>query len=134
MPLEAEEAGSPADWLRHARSDLAYATAPRPVGGLLEVPCFHAQQAAEKSIKAVLVALEVGVPRTHNLTTLIEHVPPSVAVPPDVKDATVLTDYAVSARYPGIAEPIEEDEYRQAVAHARRVLAWAESVIPALEG
>ncbi len=129
MPPESVEPGSPADWLRHARSDLAYATAPRPLDGLPETLCFHAQQAAEKSIKAVLVARRVPVPRTHNLKTLLEVLPPSFLVPSEVEEAVGLTDYAVVTRYPGDFEPVDEEEYLQAIAHARNVLAWAEKVI-----
>ncbi len=129
-----DEAGTPADWLRHARSDFAYATAPRPADGLLEVPCFHAQQAAEKSIKAVLVALQIPVPRTHNLKALLERLPRSLHVPPEIEEAAMLTDYAVLARYPGGFEPVEEDEYQEAVEHARRLLTWAEAVIASLQG
>jgi hypothetical protein len=50
-----------------------------------------------------------------------------------VEEAVVLTDYAVLYRYPGDLEPIDETEYRQAIAHARHVLAWAERVVAALE-
>ncbi|MGD0091486.1 MAG: HEPN domain-containing protein [Planctomycetota bacterium] len=48
--------GSPEEWLRYARSDLAVARKPCQPEILLETLCFHAQQAAEKSLKAVLVA------------------------------------------------------------------------------
>lgn len=132
MPPEPEEPGSPAHWLRHARGDLAYATAPLPPGGLLEIPCFHAQQAAEKSIKAVLIALEVSFPRTHNLKTLLEWLPDDVELPEDVEDAAILTEYAVSTRYPSDSEPIDDDEYRKAVEHARCVLRWAEAFVAGL--
>jgi HEPN domain-containing protein len=49
------EPGSPAAWLRYARSDLALARVPARGEVLLESLCFHAQQAVEKSLKAVLV-------------------------------------------------------------------------------
>jgi hypothetical protein len=49
------EPGSPADWLRYARSDLALARIERPAEVFLEMLCFHAQQAVEKSLKAVLL-------------------------------------------------------------------------------
>jgi len=52
------EAGSPRDWLRLAKADLAIARLELPPDGLLELLCFHAQQAAEKSIKAVLLQEE----------------------------------------------------------------------------
>jgi len=43
----------PRRWLENARADLALARSPLPLGGLYEHLCFHAQQAAEKSLKAV---------------------------------------------------------------------------------
>jgi HEPN domain-containing protein len=68
---------------------------------LLETLCFHAQQAVEKCLKAVLVSRGIAPPATHNLKTLVERFPPGLEVPAHVVDATVLTDYAVTARYPG---------------------------------
>lgn len=44
----------PRTWLLHARSDLNLASSRFPEV-LYEQLCFHAQQAAEKSIKAVLI-------------------------------------------------------------------------------
>lgn len=43
-------------WIAHARGDLA--EAPPPFGVPLELLCFHAQQAAEKALKAVLLSLD----------------------------------------------------------------------------
>jgi len=51
------EPGSPADWLRYAHSDLVLAETPPPTGVLLELLCYHAQQAAEKALKAALLHL-----------------------------------------------------------------------------
>lgn len=45
-----------ARWLAYADSDLAVARGADRPGVLTETLCFHAQQAAEKAIKAVLVA------------------------------------------------------------------------------
>lgn len=129
MPPDPDGPGSPAHWLRHARSDLAYATATVPPGGLLEVPCFHAQQAAEKAIKAVLVAAQLPIPRTHNLKTLLERLPASVDVPEEVEGAAILTDYAVETRYPSDIEPVTEEECRDAVENAQRVVKWAEGMV-----
>lgn len=41
----------------------------------------------------------------------------------------LLSDYAVTTRYPGDWEPVGEDEYRQALAHAEEVWNWVVSVI-----
>ena len=43
--------------------------------------------------------------------------------------ATVLTPYAVETRYPGEAEPVTEEEYRQAVALTEKIVRWAEKII-----
>jgi HEPN domain-containing protein len=53
MPQDRPAPGSAADWLSRAKGDPAIAKAPLPEGALLEDLCFHAQQAAEKALKAV---------------------------------------------------------------------------------
>ena len=53
MPPERQAPGSTEDWIQRARSSLALAKVPLPEGALYEDLCFHAQQAAEKAIKAV---------------------------------------------------------------------------------
>ena len=55
MPVEPKETGSPQDWLRHARSDLALSRMPKTRAVLYQHLCFHAQQAAEKALKAVFL-------------------------------------------------------------------------------
>lgn len=50
-------------------------------------------------------------------------------MPETVQEAAILTDYAVSARYPGLLEPIEEDELERAIALAEGVVAWASAQI-----
>lgn len=55
MPPERPVPGTPADWLARARSDLGLSQVPLPRGTLYEDLCFHAQQAAEKAMKAVYV-------------------------------------------------------------------------------
>lgn len=123
------EPGSPADWLRHARSDLSLARSSGDPDTLPETLCFHAQQTVEKCFKAVLVSRGIAPPATHNLKTLIERFPPDIALPPDLVDAAALTDYAVTARYPGAYEEVDNEEYREALRTAERVLSWAVEVL-----
>jgi HEPN domain-containing protein len=47
--------GTPEGWLARAAGDRALAKVSLPAGGYYEDLCFHAQQAAEKAIKAVYV-------------------------------------------------------------------------------
>ena len=124
-----DQSGSPEDWLRHAHSDLQLARLSPPPGVLLEGLCFHAQQAAEKALKAVLVAQDTPFPRTHSIGRLAELLPRGISVPREVEDAASLTDYAVTTRYPGVSEPVDEEEYQGAVRLAEEVLAWAERMV-----
>jgi HEPN domain-containing protein len=121
--------GSPAEWLRYARSDLALAK--RPAGGelMLEGLCFHAQQAAEKSIKAVLIDAGVAFPKVHSIERLIDLLPPSIARTPELAAAAQLTAYATTFRYPGIEEPVSEDQYQEALRTAEAVVAWATALL-----
>ena len=53
MLLDRPTPGTPKDWLARAQGDLALAQISLPEGAYYEDLCFHAQQAAEKAIKAV---------------------------------------------------------------------------------
>ena len=132
MPPEASAPGSAADWLRHARSDLALARVQNTPEILRESLCFHAQQAAEKALKAVLVAQTISFPRTHNLGVLLDLLATALQPPADIQAADILTEYAVSSRYPSEVEPITEEEYQKALNLAERVVAWAEDCAASL--
>ncbi len=107
MPHEGHFSGSPADWLRYAHSDLELARIVRPDEVLFEGLCFHAQQAAEKALKAVLIAKDVPPPKTHNIRTLLDLLPQEIIVPQEIEDTASLSDYAVTSRYPGDFEPVD---------------------------
>ena len=78
--------------------------------------CFHAQQAAEKSLKAVLVHAGSAPPKTHDLIALLaqcaEHAPSLADLEADCR---VLASFAVTSRYPDdLFEPDEADGRRTA--------------------
>jgi len=123
------EPGSPAEWLRYARSDLALARKYGLDDVLLETLCFHAQQSAEKSIKSVLVKEGVPFPRVHSIERLIDLLPPSIPATPNLMAAARLTAYGTTFRYPGIEEPISQEQYHEALRLAEEVFAWAENII-----
>jgi HEPN domain-containing protein len=100
---------------------------------MLEALCFHAQQAAEKAIKAVLVVRGITPPRTHNIGTLLDLIPTDIAQPDNLREAAALTDFAVMSRYPGVAEPIGDAEYREALQLAEAVGSWTEQMIAGTE-
>lgn len=62
----------PADWIRRAENDLRNAehTLTLVHDCPFDTVCFHAQQCAEKYLKALLLARGVRFPRTHDLLEL----------------------------------------------------------------
>jgi len=115
-------------WFQRAKSNLARAELGRQTSDILyEDLCFDAQQAVEKALKDIMAVLEIDIPRTHYLFKLIEE-SGEVQVPESLKEAAILTDYAVTTRYPGDWEPIDEAEYKRAVSLAKEVCRWALSL------
>lgn len=127
------EPGSPQDWLRYAKSDLALAQTRLEEDILPELLCFHTQQCAEKCFKAVLLKAGVLVERTHNLNALIDMLSDVVIVPEHIAQSSYLSDYAVGFRYPSDREPIAVDELHEAIDVAGVVLRWAQAIVNAKE-
>ena len=126
MPNNPPEYDQPECWFRHTDSDLAVAeSAARDV--LPEHKCFHAQQAAEKALKAVCVARGVVFPFTHDIYELIDLLRDSGAdIPVSLEEADELSTYAVNVRYPGALSPkVSERDRKQAARLARAVVEWA---------
>ena len=66
----------------------------------MAITCFHAQQAVEKSLKAVLTARQIGFPRTHNLEELANLVADQGgALPMPPREFRRLNPFAVQFRY-----------------------------------
>ncbi len=97
MPHEVHFSGSPADWLRYARSDLELSRTMRQAEVMFEGLCFHAQQAAEKALKAALISKGVPPPKTHNIRTLLDLLPEEIIALQEIEDAASLSDYALQA-------------------------------------
>jgi len=105
MPPERLHPGLPSEWLRHARSDIFFAQN-RLEEGMLETNCYHAQQSAEKSIKAVCVHRNIRFSYTHDLNRLMTELYPDLeGMPVFTKDLEALSGYAVSGRYPALMNP-----------------------------
>ena len=121
---------NPRDWLARGHSNLLLAESGLQNGVFLEDLCFEAHQAAEKALKAVCVFRNIEFPRTHSLTALSALLEQAgIRLPADVREAGLLTSYAVQARYPDWDEAVTEQEYQRALALARQVVAWAEKSI-----
>jgi HEPN domain-containing protein len=86
-------------------------------------------QSAEKALKAVLIKFNIPFQKTHSIRMLIDLIPDNINVPKEVDDASILTDYAVTARYPVENELVDQKEYFEAVLLAEAVYNWASNII-----
>ncbi len=93
------------------------------------VACFHAQQAAEKALKAVLEARELPVPRTHDLALLAQRLE-EVGPVGEIAEASMrLSLYGVGPQYPGPSGDANEGNARVAIADALAICRWSERVL-----
>ena len=135
MPRNSPAPGSPGEWLARARGDLALARVPLPEGGFYEDLCFHAQQAAEKALKAVYLSRGWTFRYIHDLEELFTDLQAKgLSILGDILEAVILTDYAFDSRYPRMADSITDEEYRKAITLAEQVLGWAEAQMKGAQG
>ncbi len=104
---------NPLDWVEYAEQDWETAQILRRRKRLMAaVICFHAQQCAEKYLKAMPVARRAEFPKTHDLValnTLCQQAGILTGFSPVA--LTLLSEYAVATRYPGdVPAPEEVDE------------------------
>jgi HEPN domain-containing protein len=89
-------------WFRKAESDLLVI---KNNFSAEEIPfdacCFHAQQAAEKYIKAYLVSRLINFPKTHDLQSLLNLcISINDSFSDIIEPAIRLSDFAIAPRYP----------------------------------
>jgi HEPN domain-containing protein len=93
-----------AEWVAKAEADFATMQRESRVrkNPNYDAVCFHAQQSAEKYIKARLCEADISFGKVHDLVALLEQV---LTVEPRWEkfreDLAYLSDFAVSFRYPG---------------------------------
>ena len=110
-------------WLRKAQHDLLNIESNLAAKDIpWDTICFHAQQVAEKVLKAFLVHRGRDLTKTHDLVALLAQCvacDEGLAVLED--DCRKLTSYGVAARYPDDLFEPEETDGRDVVAAAHRV-------------
>ena len=111
------------EWAAHADDDLRVAehTLTLPDECPYRLVAYHAQQCAEKYLKAFLVLRGIDFPFTHNIARLLELCSERADWADTIKDAEELTPFAITARYPGDDEPVSEPEARRAIEIATQV-------------
>lgn len=115
--------------LLKARSDLFNAETVIVTGEALDTVAFHAQQATEKALKALLILQAVEYPLTHDLARLLRlalaYYATLVAHESDVDKFAL---YGVMVRYDQAIYP-GLDETRELLAIARQVYDYAEAAV-----
>jgi HEPN domain-containing protein/predicted nucleotidyltransferase len=91
-------------WLRKAFLDMKAALAVEDDPDLASVVCFHAQQCAEKAIKALLVEQGTHPERTHIMEKLLDALDPAWEVKHARIDWAAFAPWAVEGRYPAGAD------------------------------
>ena len=110
------------EWINKAEGDWASAQREMRARNLpnFDAACFHAQQCAEKYLKARLTEASISFGKTHNLAALLNLVLPVesgwIVLQPHLN---ALNAYAVTYRYPG--NLANKAEAKNAVKACRRV-------------
>ena len=108
-------------WWRKGESDLTNVRMCLAANQVLDTACFHAQQAAEKFLKAYMTSSKIEFPFIHNLEKLVElcaeHDPSFLIIK---ESAQSLTPFAVGARYDENFWP-DTDTARKAMCGAEHI-------------
>lgn len=117
-------------WLLKARSDLNACHLTLTAEGPYDTTCFHAQQAVEKTLKALLAYHGQIVPRTHDLEEL-QRLCSALQVLQDLDlyDFAETTDYGVLVRYDLEFWP-EHNTADEAVEQAEQVFELVVNTLP----
>jgi len=110
------------EWTKRAEDDILATEVMLKEGGLPTPACFHAQQAAEKYLKAFLVHKKKWYPKIHSLNALWEL---CYGIDTDFeeikKDAVFLNEFYAATRYPGDYPSFSMKEAKEAYDAALRV-------------
>jgi len=82
---------------------------------------YHAQQCAEKHLKALLVFRGIDFPYTHNISRLLELCDQGDGWAEPLREAEELTPFATAVRYPGPEEAVTRSEAMRSIEIASRV-------------
>lgn len=121
-------------WVAKAKNDLLNADNNLRAKEIpFDTVCFHCQQAAEKLLKAVLIADGINPPRTHDLMLLLENV---LSIAPSAEmlrdPLAILMPYAVEIRYPDDWFMPSPEDAAEAREMAEMVFEWARRSFPNL--
>ena len=118
-----------AEWIEKAEGDFRTAQREKNTAEYpnYDAACFHAQQSAEKYLKARLVEAGKDFPKTHDLSAILNLVLPFEPLWESIReDLERLTDLGVEVRYPGTTADLEDaDEAMRTAQHVRQIVRTA---------
>jgi HEPN domain-containing protein len=116
-------------WIDKAKSDLLDADNNLAADKVpFDTVCFHCQQAAEKLLKAFLVAHGSEYPLTHNLFVILEKVLEFDPMAEFLREIlALLNPYSVEIRYPGDELTLTIDNAKEARQASQEVFEWMQS-------
>lgn len=118
----------PDAWLATASVDLragrACLSVPEPI---VTAATYHCQQAAEKLVKAVLIWLELDVPRSHDIDSLVMRIPHDLPIRQRLSPLGRFTAFATLYRYPGEAGDVSDEPTSE------EVFGWLDEIESVLE-
>ncbi len=109
-------------WLSFAVGDLEAARSRHGRSVRPRIVAFHAQQAAEKALKAALILEGIEPRRAHDLDDLRDRLPGVWRVHRRMPDLGRLSDYAAESRYPDDITPVTPIQSATAVRQAIAVV------------
>ena len=110
------------EWLARADEDLQLATYALTMHAPpYRLIAYHAQQCAEKCLKAFLVFHNIDFPFTHNIGRLLVLCGDHASWGHALEDADELTAYGITTRYPGEDRIVTKEEAEGAIDAAQRV-------------
>ena len=112
-----------ARWYRLAEEDLAAAHALLHADDIVpRIACFLSQQAAEKALKAGLIAIGRQFPKSHGLTRLLGTFPEERRPTIDEDDLDALDPWVIDGRYAADLPPVSSAEAVVIAGIAERVV------------
>lgn len=119
------------EWTTKAEADLATAKREAAVddSANYDAVCFHAQQCAEKYLKAVLIEGNMRVPRIHDLEALVNLLSEQYQELQGIlRHARILSAMAVEVRYPGMTA--DEDDAAESLKSATAIREAVLAILP----
>jgi HEPN domain-containing protein len=123
MPCSPDQIQEAKRWLRFADDD--FASSKLHLATTLILPnqsCYHAQQAVEKALKALLLIRSRSFPRTHDLTSLVQLLPTLDIQRLSGIDLAELTAWSVTTRYPSDFPEATQEMAQRAILQASTIM------------